>query len=875
MRLLIFIFAFVSSFAPFAHAAPKQEDWDITELSEQTFLFDKKNVSVLVDVDFAPDADEAVAKFIKSSDFVKAMKRLRNSGDLGLEGEALTVSASRKQYGPTYVGITESLFKLGDRSAVLTEHWWVKNHLTFHVSILSRGTYARSDDEQEKIFEPFAKDLGLIPGATARFDFLIPEAHADELRRNGGRTGGARRSTTPAEPSIDCKRDAAKYGIDPAVARTGPPSLAPSFSGATCKAGVARLWTETKKSVIDLGRDYANRAARLRRQLQCTGQPPPPKYESARRGETYYGMFARWGRNIGTAVTYSGASQVASNCEEAAGNGAMAQMAGNAIVGTVRGLVTLGQLTQQLQYELTVGQVRRASQLIRYGKIADSDPMLGLASMIGDQWAGFKCYTDREQATKLCKIGAEVGITVASMAVGGGVTAAARLARIASVVGRAVEAEQALMKTAAAAKEAQAIARAARVAREAQGGVTTAREVEATAKAARAVQATRAANADRQVAASAVRNLNMTAAERARATQRVLGRELSQAERAAVEKAHAFGRPGANGQYSVGDLREKLRIMTAEGGLSKDEALKLLRTGVTGEAPAVSATALAAAATEQTPVKLQPGASVADTTIVTSANAGKPASFFREQAEVYQKTWRQDLDLINDADLSPAELAIRDVPQKASDVSRMLMRSISPEDIASTEFITDAAGERYMRMMRLASFGGNSTSSDAATMMARVVREMPEAKRGDFLGSLNNQFTLQIQAMRGDRTLEATRRMGRAFPTVIQRTYREIVDNAMGFTSSESAAAKDFYRRLDSSTTRKQALDELMERPQMRGIDRQEIDDLRMSADSAMMRAREMAEAEERAARGATREKPINNGFGQTVVPLGRLNNGR
>ncbi len=838
MRIVIFALLFVLGFSV-AQAAPKKpESWDVTALSEQTFLFEKKKVTVLVDVDFVPDQEEQVAKFIRSSDFAKAMKLLRNSDDLGLEGEPITVNATRKQYGSTIVGVTETLYKQGDYDAVLTEHWWVKNHLTFHVSVLSRGKFAQSNEQQELIFEPFAQDLGLIEGKTAVFNFLIPRAHADELRTSRGRTTprSPQAPQSQASGAIDCQRDAASLGVDPSKARRGPPVLSPTFTSTTCKDGLKRIWDETKKSIFDLGNDFKNRSARLRRQLGCTGFPPPPRYESAKRSESYYQMFSRWGRNVKTAVGQAGLQQMAAQCEESAANGALAQMAGNAVVGTVRGLVSLAQLTQQLQYELTIGQVKRTASLIKYGKLADDDPLKTMGEMISSQWSGFKCLSGAEQAAKICKVGGEVSIAVASMAVGAGMTAAARLARIASIVGRAVETEQLAAKAALAAKVARA-------------------EKDAAA-AARAAQVAQTANREREVAANAVRAANLNPAERARAASRILERSLSTNERNAVQRAHLFGKPGPDGKYSVSDLREKVRIMT-DAGLSRDEAKRLIRTGATGADPAVTAAALSAATTSRTDMQpLTPGASVAETTIDTIGNAGKPAAYFREQAEYYEKTWANDLSAINDPAKTRLDLMTAGVPEKAADVSRMLMRSISPEDIASTEFVTGSAGGRYTQLMRYASFGGSSTSSDAGSMMARVLRELPAGKREEFLNSLNSQFTAQNRVLRGERTADASQRMGRSYPQIMERAYRETVDNAMGFKSSTSPEARVFYARLDNPSQQREAVAELMARPQMAGLSREEFMDLRANAAAGLARSQELSAAEKKAAEAARVVKP-------------------
>jgi len=834
------------------------DGYSVSEITPHQFLFEnpKQHSTVLVNFDAVDIESDDAESYIRSSRYLQDARNSRRAKAMGFgEGDPFSFGASREQFASQWMGVSEYMFMAGDRSALVTERWYVRNGWAFTILISTVGNQTASPESHQQIFKAFAEDLGLKSDArSALFSSLIPPAFAEEIGRskpNPARPRQATQASSNNQP-VNCQAEAASLGIKSNLARSGAPAIHPKLSGTECLAGAKRVLDDAKTCLADgvaaaqrlgskVAQRYQENEAYIDKQLGCRNEasrstPSRAPVKVQRSDSESWSDWVQQTRifKSAKAMTIQAGCAVARHVGAASMMEAQAAQAAYSAVKSgattvVNGVVRASKAA--LYYADPRTQIRLGTQFFNYVKNV-GDPAVAVFQFLEKNSRGFTCLKDAEQTRVACKFITQTAAELAATAATGAAASAAV---------RALRASRALTASLEALETGTRVEQRAAAVRFAESSTT------------------------------------MSEAGRARSAERVLGRKLSAAEREAVQAAHVEGTSGV-GKYSQAELRRKSMILK-DAGFSESERARLMRTGVTGEVSAGER-------------------SLANT--VLGANSERSAVAYRKEAEDYLKQHSRELSELDADDLTRADHVIANRPQLASDGARLLMRSISSTDLAGTETVSDAGG-RYLRMMQLASHAGSSTADDAGQMMARVIEELPQEKRGDFLQSLNNSFSSENRVLHGERPPPKTGTYGRDVTTVINSTYRNVVTNAMGWHQPEDAKAiEGFFKRIDSASTQREALNELMSKPGMQGISVEDFKDLRITAQSAAARRAEISKAEESARKAEAtrraedaeakksaeaaralaerrrqmeqyeREKSLT-----TTVPIGRLNGGQ
>lgn len=864
--------------------------FSVLEITPQRYLFENpsQHISVVVSFD-ALDTDEASANsYLRSARFLQDAKNSRQPKAMGFESfESFQFQATREQQGSTWIGVLESSFKSGEKSALVSERTFFRNGWAFHVFITTVGNQTASSDSHRTIFNSFAPDLGLNQKVATVWDYLLTDAFAlDEVGTNHGRklknNSGAQ--VTTEKPLVRCETSAAELGIDEKVVRHGTPVLHSQLSKGECLNGAVRVWDDIKQSSLDavsatsrygskISNGYHRHRQYIQKQLNCRddAQAPAPaaptQVSSRALSLAQQQSYADWIRQSrifqsAKAMVVQSACAVAGHVSaaaltirdvdrdelKAAYSGVQAVSRGALAVGGAVGAaaVDVANHPEKLLYLSPAYDAALLAEKVHKFAKSGKDPAESTFAFLAEKLPGFSCLNDQEQTRIACKFVVkatlEIGLAVGT---GGATSAVLRAAR----VGKALDEAILALET--------------------------------------------GTRAEQRAAAIRFAEAGASASARNSAAEKVIGRSLSSAEKDAVAAAHLEGKSGA-GAYAKVELIAKTRILK-DAGFSVAERAKLMRIGITGIP--VDPAAIAAGAAAGNSTIAQPKQSFASDVLHSSPNARYSAAEYEKQAASYSKLYERDLARLDDPATSASDKVVEDLHRKASDVARLTMQSVSNADIATIEYVGDAGG-KLTRMMQLASHAGSSTSDDAGRVMAKVISELPPENRANFISSLNNEFSAQNRILAGERPPPANGTYGRNLSTVVNTTYRNTVTEALGLHQPDDAdKIATFFKRLDDSTKQKDALNELMATPQMRGVDVQEIKDLRVNAASAVAQhmrlvkteeAVRKAEAEraalaalakkdsEAAARAAAKAEQLRKyeGLKPTSVDLGRLDTG-
>lgn len=414
-------------------ATEKQEvvrGWKVTPLSSTMVLFEKpeKRLSAVFSVESTRFTSADLAAYVLSPRFFQDIAGARRSTlfpETDFEGFG-NVAANRERSGELWIGVVESDFKVGDRTALMSERMWIRDGLLFHFLISSNGALTPSSESHREIFDEFKGDFGLAPKQASIFDFFVEEAHATETVRPDGTsrsrpTGGApagRPRPPPLPPS--CKDRSGILNIEASKLRTGGPALHPNFNPSDCGAGAVRALEQMKSSIMGTWSELERQTERYIEQQRCNELAPR---RSRNRNQGFW-------RNLVESFGNASAAQAYSECLSAAGTRAAVGMA-------VRPIVSAGQAVGT--YLATGGPAKTARRFYDFLK-AGGRPHEYIIRYYSNKITGFTCLSNAEQTRAICGAITKVGAELAAAAATAGTAAvAARAGIIARAVAKGLD----------------------------------------------------------------------------------------------------------------------------------------------------------------------------------------------------------------------------------------------------------------------------------------------------------------------------------------------------------------------------------------------------------------------------------------------------
>jgi hypothetical protein len=563
---------------------------------DQVLIRHKTQKAVIIITEYGSDLPLEEARAYLRKDFKRDIVRTRLAG-WQVDGPALkNLNARISPDGEIPFGELEFSLDVPEGIAAFTERLWVTNDRAWQIVVADYGAFTTSPDAQRLEIDDLMAELTASASRgskSAWIDLLVPRAHAaaSELNRS--------RSTTPRgtapEPSVkpggqnSCSHvPAGPHKID---ANAAPRLSLSSFKG--CAVGAAKAIPEM---VVAIGTALAKTGTAL-----CKNGPGIARSTAAYVGRT--------------------ASAEAKRCGDQPNSAKMGWIAYAKAEAYYSGCIALLPMSIAVHtgYDLTAATVRGAGAAASW-VWAHLDLPLVMFNYIKTRVHDLGCFDAETQMKAICGFVVKAAASAAAIGFTGGAAGAALAgARGVAILDAGMAGATAALTSASGIGLARnVLSRAGRsvaadAAESAAGevvgaAVTAEKNATAAAKALRdarrsgnpqairsAEEASRAAEAARVKRAKAVRDLELTSTGRARAATQALGRKVTNQESGLIERAHKLGTPNSAGKYSVPDLRAKLKLMT-DGGLSRPDALKLLRTGVTGEAtPTAIADATAAA----------------------------------------------------------------------------------------------------------------------------------------------------------------------------------------------------------------------------------------------------------------------------------------
>lgn len=516
---VICLFAFGSVSAHAAASSEVVRGWNVTQVTPLVFVFEKpeKKQTAIFSVSPADITLEESNQYVRSSSFAKDAKRIREKDLAEALDTDVRVAGDRRNFEGTSVGIIETRFMAEGRSILMTEYVWVKNRLVFHFVVTTKNVVEPPSERSTEVFDEFTIDFALEKRKTASlFDLFFPRAEArgesvTPSRGGFGSSGGGGATRAGGASRQNCEDRTFNPPRDKNTLRPGLPALHLSASMRSCGAGMSRAWGEMKTSMHGALTEIANEADLYAKQYRCEqmnpNSPQRVRERNAARARARSSTWNRFTNFLTESLSDSGAAEAYSNCLSAAGTRAAVMYVARPVSQAAVALARAG-----------IENVRRDPMRAAMNALIATNPALMMTkaavwagtgdnleqayNFVATQITGFTCLTNELQTEAFCSFVTHAAPELIIAAATGGYGAAVRGARIATALGKGLNAARSTL----AASSRRVIARASAAAAErraAAGAVTTAERRVVAAGAARTESAAAGA-AGRRAAASEV-----------------------------------------------------------------------------------------------------------------------------------------------------------------------------------------------------------------------------------------------------------------------------------------------------------------------------------------------------------------------------------